>query len=74
MDTEALQQAAEHAGILALTAGFLAGLVFSFNPVALASIPVSLAYVTKARSARDTVLFGASFTAAMVATLMGPST
>ena len=35
MDTDTLQQAAEHAGLLALTAGFLAGLVFSFNPVAL---------------------------------------
>jgi cytochrome c-type biogenesis protein len=63
---EALQQAAEHASILALTAGFLAGLVFSFNPVALASIPVSLAYVTKARTAKQSTLFGASFTAAMV--------
>src|SRR5258708_13264185 len=73
MDTEALRQAAEHAGILALTAGFLSGLVFSFNPVALASIPVSLAYVTKARSAKQSALFGAFFTAAMVIvqTLLG---
>ncbi len=69
MDTETLQ----HAGLLALTAGFLAGLVFSFNPVALASIPVSLAYVTKARTAKQSALFGASFTAAMVLaqTLLG---
>jgi cytochrome c-type biogenesis protein len=66
MDTETLQQAAEHAGLIALGVGFLAGLVFSFNPVALASIPVSLAYVTRARSARQSVLFGASFTAAMI--------
>jgi cytochrome c-type biogenesis protein len=73
MDTETLQQAAEHAGLLALAAAFLAGLVFSFNPVALASIPVSLAYVTKARSAKQSALFGASFTAAMVIaqTLLG---
>jgi cytochrome c-type biogenesis protein len=68
MDTETLQQAAEHAGLIALGAEFLAGLVFSFNPVALASIPVSLAYVTKARSARQSALFGASFTAAMILT------
>jgi cytochrome c-type biogenesis protein len=66
MDAETLQQAAEHAGLLALTAGFLAGLVFSFNPVALGSIPVSLAYVTKARSAKQSALFAASFAAAMV--------
>jgi cytochrome c-type biogenesis protein len=67
MDTDALQTAIEHAGLLALTAGFLAGLVFSFNPVALASIPVSLAYVTKARGARQSALFAASFTTAMIA-------
>src|SRR6516162_4193455 len=66
MDTNTLNQAVEHGGLLALTAGFLAGLVFSFNPVALASIPVSLAYVTRARSARQSALFGATFTAAMV--------
>src|SRR6516225_8810562 len=73
MDTEALRQAAEHASILALTAGFLAGLVFSFNPVALASIPVSLAYVTQGRNAKQSALFGATFTAAMVIvqTLLG---
>jgi cytochrome c-type biogenesis protein len=73
MDTDTLQQAAEHAGLLALMAGFLAGLVFSFNPVALASIPVSLAYVTKARGTKQSALFGASFTAAMVIvqTLLG---
>src|SRR3989449_6730576 len=68
MDAETLQHAVEHAGLLALGAGFLAGLVFSFNPVALASIPVSLAYVTKARSAQQSVLFGVAFTAAMVLT------
>ena len=43
MDMDALRHAVEHAGLLALSLAFLAGLVFSFNPVALASIPVSLA-------------------------------
>jgi cytochrome c-type biogenesis protein len=66
MDADALRQAAEHAGLATLAAGFLAGLVFSFNPVALASVPVSLAYVTKARSTRQSILFGASFTAGMI--------
>jgi cytochrome c-type biogenesis protein len=66
MNNETLQHAIEHAGLLALGAGFLAGFVFSFNPVALASIPVSLAYVTKARNARQSALFGVSFTAAMI--------
>lgn len=73
MDTDALQHAIEHAGLVALGAGFLAGLVFSFNPVALASIPVSMAYVTKARSTQQSAVFGASFTVAMilVQTLLG---
>lgn len=66
MDMDALKQAAENAGPLALGVAFLAGLVFSFNPVALASIPVSLAYVTKARSAQQSAMFGVSFTAAMI--------
>jgi cytochrome c-type biogenesis protein len=61
-----LRQAAEHAGAAALVAGFLAGLVFSFNPVAIASIPVSLAFVTKARTTRQSILFGTAFTFAMI--------
>ena len=66
MDTDALRQAAEHAGLLALGVGFLAGFVFSFNPVALASIPVSLAYVTKAGDVRQSILFGVAFIAGMI--------
>jgi len=66
MDADVLRQAAQHAGLATLAVGFLAGLVFSFNPVALASIPVSLAYVTKARSTQQSILFGAAFTAGMI--------
>jgi cytochrome c-type biogenesis protein len=68
MDMDTLKQAVQHAGLAALAVGFLAGLVFSFNPVALASIPVSLAYVTKARSAQQSALFGVAFTVAMILT------
>src|SRR6516225_4134792 len=73
MGIDTVRHAAEHANLLALGIAFLAGLVFSFNPVALASIPVALAYVTKARTAKQSALFGASFTAAMVIaqTLLG---
>src|SRR5258708_28265803 len=68
MDAEALRQAVEHAGLAAAGVGFLAGLVFSFNPVALASIPVSLAYVTKGRDKSQAFLFGAMFICGMILT------
>lgn len=47
MDAEALRQAIEQAALAAAGVAFLAGLAFSFNPVVLASIPASLAYVTR---------------------------
>lgn len=66
MDIESLQQAVQHAGIAALVVSFLTGFLFSFNPVALAAIPVSLAYVTKARAPRQALVFGGMFIAGMV--------
>ncbi len=66
MEPEALRQAIENAGFAAAGVGFLAGLVFSFNPVALASIPVSLAYVTRARHRNEALLYGAMFVLGMI--------
>lgn len=66
MDLDSLQQAVQQAGAAALVVSFLAGLFFSFNPVALAAIPVSLAYVTKARAPRQALVFGGMFIAGMV--------
>jgi cytochrome c-type biogenesis protein len=66
MDVDALRQAVEHAGFAAAGLAFLTGLVFSFNPVALASIPVSLAYVTRGRNKGHALLFGAMFIAGMI--------
>ncbi len=68
MEPDALRQAVEQAGIAAVGVGFLTGLVFSFNPVALASIPVSLAYVTRARERKQAILFGAMFIVGMLIT------
>jgi cytochrome c-type biogenesis protein len=68
MDVEALRQAVEHAGLAAAGVAFLAGLVFSLNPVALASIPVSLAYVTRGRNKNQALLFGAMFILGMTLT------
>ena len=47
---------------------FLAGFVFSFNPVSFASVPVMLAYVTKAHEERRAVLMGGAFVAGMLVT------
>ncbi len=68
MDAEALRQAIEQAGFAAAGVAFLAGLAFSFNPVALASIPVSLAYVTRGRDKGQALLFGAMFILGMILT------
>jgi cytochrome c-type biogenesis protein len=63
---EVLQQAVATAGIAAIGIGFLAGLLFSFNPVAMASIPVSLAYVTRARERKQAILFALMFIVGML--------
>jgi len=63
---EELQHAVANAGFAAIGLSFLAGLLFSFNPVAMASIPVSLAYVTKARERKQAILFGAMFIVGML--------
>ena len=68
MEADALRSAVEHAGLAAAGIGFLAGLAFGFNPVALASIPVSLAYVTKGRDKGEALLFGSMFILGMVLT------
>nr|WP_311529524.1 cytochrome c biogenesis protein CcdA [uncultured Ralstonia sp.] len=73
MDIEALRATLEQASLASLSTGFLLGFVFTFNPVALASIPVSLAYVTKAREPRTATLYGGIFILGMVIaqTLLG---
>lgn len=68
MDLESLRSTLEHASLASLGIGFAAGFIFSFNPVALAAIPVSLAYVTKAHETRRAVLFGGMFILGMALT------
>ena len=68
MDLESLRSTIEHASLASLGIGFAAGFIFSFNPVALAAIPVSLAYVTKAHETRRAVLFGSMFILGMALT------
>lgn len=68
LDPDSLRVSLEQAGVAALGIGFAAGFVFSFNPVALAAIPVSLAYVTKAHDSRRAVALGAMFVLGMIVT------
>lgn len=68
MDIETLRQTLEQANLASLIAGFAVGFLFSFNPVALAAIPVSLAYVTKARAPRTAVVYGGMFILGMLTT------
>jgi cytochrome c-type biogenesis protein len=66
MDIESVRHTLEQANLASIVVGFVLGFVFTFNPVALASIPVSLAYVTKAHETKKAVLFGGMFIFGMV--------
>lgn len=66
MDIEHLRIVAEQASLASLLIGFTTGFVFSFNPVALAAIPVSLAYVTKSHEQRVAIHYAASFVLGML--------
>ncbi len=68
MDIEAVRSTLERASLASLAVGVAIGFLFSFNPVALAAIPVSLAYVTQAQAPRRAVLLGSMFVLGMIAT------
>lgn len=68
MDAETLRQAVEQSRYAAVGVGFVAGLFFSINPVAIAAIPVSLAYVTRARERPTALRFGSMFILGLIAT------
>jgi len=68
MDIEAVRNTLEQASLASLAIGLAIGFFFSFNPVALAAIPVSLAYVTKAQAPQRAVLLGSMFVLGMIVT------
>ena len=66
MDIGQLQAIAQQATFASLAIGFTTGFLFSFNPVALAAIPVSLAYVTKSHEQRAAVHYAVAFVVGMI--------
>jgi len=73
MDINSVRGLIEQANLLSLGIGFAIGFLFSFNPVAIAAIPVSLAYVTKAHDRKTAVRYAGLFILGMllIQTLMG---
>jgi cytochrome c-type biogenesis protein len=57
-------------GIGGLGAALMAGFIFSFTPVSLATIPAIAAYVTKARAFREALILGSAFILGMLLTHM----
>lgn len=66
MDLDQLQAVAQQANLASLIIGFTTGFLFSFNPVALAAIPVSLAYITKSHEQRAAVHYAGAFVIGMI--------
>ncbi len=63
-----LKTALQQASWAGIGLAFVAGFVFSFNPVSFASIPVVLAYVTKAHEERRALVMGGAFVLGMLVT------
>ncbi len=68
MDIESLRMALNEPSLLGLSVAFAAGFLFSINTVAIAAIPVTLAYVTKAHEPRRAAVLGGAFVAGLLAT------
>jgi cytochrome c-type biogenesis protein len=68
VDIESLRLALNEPSLFGLGLGFVTGFIFSFNPVAIAAIPVALAYVTKAHETKRAVWLGGAFIAGLITT------
>ncbi len=68
LDKQSLQSTFLETGFTGFSIAFLAGFVFSFNPVSFASIPVVLAYVTRAKDKHQALSLGSSFVIGLIVT------
>ena len=66
LSRKALEQVMTTPSLTAVLIGFAAGLIFSFNPVSFAAIPVGLAYVTGAKSHRRARAMGMAFVGGII--------
>lgn len=67
MELETLRQLASQSMGAASGISLLAGLFFSLSPLAIAALPVPLAYVTRARAPREAVRYGLAFLGGLIA-------
>ena len=67
-NAELLEQALQTASWSGIIIAFIAGFVFSFNPVSFASVPVMLAYVSKSHDKRKGFILAGAFIAGLLTT------
>ncbi|WP_243772206.1 cytochrome c biogenesis CcdA family protein [Burkholderia anthina] len=67
MGLETLRQLASQSVGIASGISLLAGLLFSVSPLAIAALPVPLAYVTRARAPCEAVRYGLAFVGGLIA-------
>src|ERR1700740_2572314 len=68
MDIEVVRNTLEQASLASRAIGVAIVFFFSFNPVALAALPVSLAYLTKAQTTHRARWLGSMFVLGMLVT------
>ncbi len=68
LDKPSLEATFQNASFAGLGIAFIAGFIFSFNPVSFASIPVVLAYVTRAHEKQQALSLGSAFILGLVLT------
>ncbi len=68
LDSKSMEDTLQHASFAGIGIAFIAGFIFSFNPVSFASIPVVLAYVTRAHEKQQALSLGGAFIAGLILT------
>jgi len=68
LDRNSLELALEQANFTGIGIAFIAGFIFSFNPVSFASIPVIIAYVTRSHEKQQALSLGFAFILGLILT------